>query len=31
MGKRALMSENSPEPLRRSLGGALRKGQLMGE
>ena len=29
MGKRALMSENSPEPLRRSLGGALRKGQLM--
>src|SRR6476659_10391273 len=23
------MSENSPEPLRRSLGGALRKGQLM--
>ena len=29
MGKRPLMSENSPEPLRRSLGGALRKGQLM--
>src|SRR6478752_9116766 len=29
MSKRALMSENSPEPLRRSLGGALRKGQLM--
>jgi len=31
MGKRALMSENSPEPLLRSLGGALRKGQLMRE
>jgi hypothetical protein len=28
MGKRALMSENGPEPLRRSLGGASRKGQL---
>ena len=29
MGKRALMSENNPGPLRRSLGAALRKGQLM--
>ena len=29
MAKRALMSENSPGPLRRSLGVALRKGQLM--
>jgi D-alanyl-D-alanine carboxypeptidase len=29
MGKRALMSENNPGALRRSLGAALRKGQLM--
>jgi len=29
MGKRALMSENNSGPLRRSLGAALRKGQLM--